>query len=540
MRARVAVLAVVLPAVLASPALAGSATFPRTRVLLPLPEGRDAGRLFGLAGAAQRGDGAVVVAGARDLLVFGTDGRAAALPPLAYTQSITRLSDGSVAVAGPPDIDHSRDGAAYDLDVARLAGGTADPGFGDGGRARLAGLSRDWGPTGSTVEHNTHLAPAADGGVWVASAGAPSAPGQVVRLTPAGVPDPAFNGGAGVPLTRFAYKVTTEERGVVDWYAAPAGIVPLPDGGAIVISQFEQGLGDARGKLFVERFDAGGQSVAGFGTGGLVVLDGAGPRTAVLQGSRLLLVDAATATGDEALTTRVTALATATGALDPGFGRTGVTTIPAQAPGPVTVDPRGRLLVDDGRKLTRLDADGAPDPSWGAGGQTCTPYEPGSHKVSARVPVKVGHGPDRETPAALLAPDDSGVIRVQSVRYGDRALQRIAPNAVVVGGVSGAGRAYCLDLRAVSVLDNGIDEVIYDRFVTGSFRARTTVAVERLRATTRRVRGRRITTYKRLSRSTFTSGPGPFVRKVGRIGDGRIVTRITLTSGGKVLLRTLV
>ncbi|MEZ4238031.1 MAG: hypothetical protein R3F59_18175 [Myxococcota bacterium] len=204
------------------------------------------------------------------------------------------------------------------------------------------------------------LAAGPDGATWIVGRswadGAEDAPeAAVVRLDPAGRPDPAFDGDGLLLLSGTA-----------------ATAVAVAADGTCFVAGVDPAGGDAT--PFVTRLDPTGAAVAPFGT---VPLDlEAGPELAVdlvapAAGGALLLRGGATG----ASTVRLTDA----GALDPVWGAGGV------APLPVTVDCAATTLCDrgtlgvltDGAAIgvigaaalaVKLDPTGAQDRSYGTGG----------------------------------------------------------------------------------------------------------------------------------------------------------------------------
>jgi uncharacterized delta-60 repeat protein len=126
--------------------------------------------------------------------------------------------------------------------VARITeGGALDSSFGQGGVATLPGKN--------AVGYGTAVLPGGFVGVVGAADGGP----KVARLTPAGTPDPAFNGGAAVtPSGSHSF-----------WFH----VLGRADGSIDV-------LGSGRGEAEVQRYTAGGAPDPTFGTGGTVKLAG--------------------------------------------------------------------------------------------------------------------------------------------------------------------------------------------------------------------------------------------------------------------------
>jgi uncharacterized delta-60 repeat protein len=278
--------------------------------------------------------------------------------------------DGSLVVVGVLD----RGSTGEDFAVQRYdRDGVPDPAFGSGGT-----VTTDFAG-GSDLAHAVAVAP--DGGVVVAGHATGPAGDQdfaLARYTASGAPDPAF-GAAGL--------VTTDVAGGADLGSA---LALQADGRAVVAGRVTDARG-SREDFGVARYAVDGSPDPTFGEAGLATVrfDGPSIATAVTVDDQGRVLVAGHAQMGFSATRSDFALARLDAAGDPdvSFGADGlVTTDFGASPGApvhdefargVAVQRDGRIVVvgvaqlDVGADLavSRYTSDGAPDPSFGAGGR---------------------------------------------------------------------------------------------------------------------------------------------------------------------------
>jgi uncharacterized delta-60 repeat protein len=290
---------------------------------------------------------------------FGTGGKVL-FPPgdLGGIADVAVLADGRIVLAEAPSAP-----VHNPVDVIRLtAVGAADPTFGDGGRAVI-----DFG------------GPVGGGGVAVLPGGAvlvgTGVPGgvSVARLTPAGIPDPAFGAGGRAAVV------------APGWGMIVRAVLVQPDGRIVLTGE---GGDAARRGVQVRRLTADGRPDPAFGDGGRANFDLGSVGSAVAGGAlqpdgRIVLVGDGRRSdplGSQFLALRLTPA----GALDPTFGTGGVAAVDfefADGVRGVAVQPDGRIVLagsalppfeldrDHDFAVARLTPDGALDPSFGTGGR---------------------------------------------------------------------------------------------------------------------------------------------------------------------------
>lgn len=205
---------------------------------------------FALAGYASDGGGGIDALALRldtlgmPLPLFGDEGFVLAAPDSNSANAVALQPDGKVLLGGHLDGDG---GAAF---IQRLAAdGSADATFGGDGRVELPGLTRIG-----------DLQVLADG--RVVAAGLAGSDTRVTRLLADGAVDAAFGSGGTVV-------VTAASQAVVQLW--PFALALLADGGLVVAGNANSFTDGAMG--FALRLTADGQADAGFGTGGVRLVD---------------------------------------------------------------------------------------------------------------------------------------------------------------------------------------------------------------------------------------------------------------------------
>jgi uncharacterized delta-60 repeat protein len=249
--------------------------------------------------------------------------------------------------------------------VARLLeDGSEDASFGEGGRTPLPERVR-----------GSALALLPDGHTLIAGrlreeTSETSRDFALARLSPDGHLDPAFGDGAGYVTTDVGLHRHDEAL----------DLVPLPDGGALLVGESTpEGGSWLSAEAALARYASDGGLDPSFGGGAFQAQPQRASRDAVLD----LVVDRqgrVTATGrggGEIVLSRLLA----NGRPDPSFGSGGTVTVPTQveAQGEAILRyPDGRLLVGTGSQagggMLRYLPDGRSDPGFGAGGAVSTPF----------------------------------------------------------------------------------------------------------------------------------------------------------------------
>jgi len=239
-------------------------------------------------------------------------------------------------------------GAASSFCVVRLrsANGTLDPTFGSGGKRIIDFGTDDESVYGAALQPDGKIVLAGDSRLQPA----------VVRLKANGALDASFDG---------------DGRKLFSWGAIGriTAVVVAPNG-KILLGGFS---GPEGGNVQVARLNANGALDATFGTGGIAAVDfGAtefGEAMARQADGRILVAGRSSATG------AVVARLRATGALDPEFGSGGRVTLPGGGTASaVLVQPDRNIIVAGNASgsatmtVTRLKPDGSLDATFGSGG----------------------------------------------------------------------------------------------------------------------------------------------------------------------------
>lgn len=337
--------------------------------VLPSAPGR---RLLALAGVASASLGPVAMAhgaGAHVMRGFGSDGTRFLPAPLPEISGASLLGGGRVLFAGGSEM------------LALLPSRRIDPSFGENGYAHLAQ------PPGGTVETPTvaidrHGRPVAVSGVLFEPRGE-AVPTRsrflpfVGRFTPAGRIDRSFGGGDGYVASDLGLPASADGEpaesflDALDFDAADRIVAT----GTTRVDMAKPGAGITRvGKVFLARFDAGGQLDPGFAAGGLFFAPGGeslATSAAVGPGNELTV-----GTKSESARSRSVLRLAEGGRRDPRLGKNGYVPSPFGSEyTPLIVDRQGRTVaytyvegvehrLANGLRLKRLLADGAPDPSF--------------------------------------------------------------------------------------------------------------------------------------------------------------------------------
>jgi uncharacterized delta-60 repeat protein len=366
---------------------------------------------------------------------FGDGGRVVAdLGAEDAAYGVALQADGGIVVAGATGAE------AFDVVVARFdAGGSLDPRFGDGGRARI--------DFGGGDDRARALALQPDGKMVVA--GWTTRDGRtrpaLVRLTADGALDRSF-GGTG--------------RVVADVGAADArahAIALRPDGGIVV-------AGSAADDVLVASYRRDGTLDRSFADGGTLVVDAGGADAALalaLAGDGAVVV-AGTATfaqaGGPAPAARVVLVRlTADGKRDASFGGAGVVlhaidgragdarALALQADGRLVVAGSAAGTDADDLLLLRVLGDGSLDASFGAGGIALTDFASrgdAAHALALQPDGRIVAAGSTGGPASL----DALVARFRATppACGDGIVD--AGEACDAGAANG-GKAACCDAR---------------------------------------------------------------------------------------------
>ena len=238
------------------------------------------------------------------------------------------------------------------------------------------GSDKDGMATAPTGDIGHSVAVEADGDILVGSSdqNQNGRPMSVARFDSSGVLDRSF-GTAGIAETLFWDPDLTSSVGV-------SGLEPTDDGGVVGYSHLDYIGGDGHGSAGVFRMTSDGQLNSAFGTSGHTEVafgNSSGGFAqwfpcafgADSQGRFTVTGDGSTGTGNQFLTTRLTAA----GQPDPTFGTSGDGR--AITPGSpssnlttcgATVTAAGILTTGVGRTLAQLNTAGAPNTSFGRGG----------------------------------------------------------------------------------------------------------------------------------------------------------------------------
>jgi len=348
------------------------------------------------------------------------------------------------------------------LGVASAAGGapTLDPTFGTGGLAALTVIPR----LGRTVA----LLP--DGRILVAGL-VLTTPSQgdlgLNRLLPDGTIDATF-GTAGRVVQDLG---SPEERATA--------LMRQPDGQIVVASTLGPPIDDAGA---IARFDADGTLDPTFGTGGIVTTSVGSIEDLALQADGSIVVAGTVRLPGPPFPRSYMWIGRldAQGVPDAGFGTGGVVHLDrggADVAASLVVEPSGAVVVAGGSSddflLQRVDADGAPDPTFGTGGVVTTDFQVGAQegvRTLLRQPdgklVAVGSAVVQQTASAIAvarydqtgAPDPFfGNNGMNVIGSGDELASSAALDAagrVVVGGTRQLTSGFLMRLSA-GVLDPG-------------------------------------------------------------------------------------
>jgi uncharacterized delta-60 repeat protein len=273
-------------------------------------------------------------------------------------EAVTTRPDGRVVAAGWAD---NANGIDEPVVVQLTVAGAPDAAFG----ATAPGVTRTASGGPDTRLHDVGVDDA--GRVLAAAgreaAGAPVLLPAVLRFSATGIPDTAFAGGIG--------STTGEAR----------AIVPLAGGGSIVAGW--RG-GTTQEAFFVAKLTASGALDGSFSGDGIVDVLGAGARAEAValdaQGRIVVAGWIPFNTGSETILQAVLVRLTAAGVPDPSFGDQGIVNASASNPDgdavgqlhAVGVDSAGRIVAAGASGphafVTRRLDNGAPDPTFGAGG----------------------------------------------------------------------------------------------------------------------------------------------------------------------------
>lgn len=355
-----------------------------------------------------------------DVLRLSPDGRrdrSYAGPPASFNVRDAELdAAGRLVVSGRIGGVALADYRVADPAIGRLLrSGQPDPTFGTAGIARLPG------PLGIQGEF-TVVRPVR-GGILAAGVGAPAGRDYralVARIRGEGVPDEGFGPGGLRALAVEARRPEALDGGD----GAVLTTTPVTRGGGSVLS----------------RWLPSGSLDAAFGAGGRAMLPDADADTVAAPpraGARIMVAWAERATGSVAV-----AALSRSGVLDRSFGRGGTARVrlgaPADVPS-VALGPDGGLAVVAGIRgslaAVRLDRDGHPVASFGAGGVGCMPVETqGFDGLPGLFHAQAAFSPAGLTVAGKADWEDTGEIVVARMRWrAPRALT--CTSAIERGGV---------------------------------------------------------------------------------------------------------
>jgi uncharacterized delta-60 repeat protein len=234
----------------------------------------------------------------------------------------------------------------------RAANGTLDPTFGSGGKRVVDFGGDDESVHGAALQPDGKIVLAGDSRLQVA----------VARLKPNGALDTSFDG---------------DGRKILNWGAlGRATAVVVAPNGKILLGGFS---GPEGGNIQVARLKPNGALDTTFATGGIATIDFGGDdfgeAMARQVDGRILVAGRSTAAG------AVVARLRATGALDPDFGDDGRVTLPGGgSAGAVLVQPDRRIIVAGNASgsaamtVTRLKPDGTPDMTFGSAGTAAVDF----------------------------------------------------------------------------------------------------------------------------------------------------------------------
>jgi uncharacterized delta-60 repeat protein len=326
--------------------------------------------------AASLGPAAMArAAGAHVVRGFGRDGTRFLPGSLPEPSGVSLFGDGRVLFAGGEEM------------VALLPTGRIDPSFGEGGHAHIVPPPNGIVGTPS-VAVDPQGRPVAVSGVGIEPRGEGVLTDSrylpfVERFTAAGRIDHSFGGGAGYVASDLGLPASADGEPAesfldeVDFDAADRLVAT----GSTRVDVAQPGGGVTKvGKGFLARFDAGGRLDPTFATGGLFFPPGGESlaTSAVVGPGNELTVG----TKSESARSRSVLRLGEGGMTDPGFGRGGYVPSPFGSDyTPLAVDGEGRTVaynyvegvehrLANGLRLKRLLPDGALDPGFGKGGTT--------------------------------------------------------------------------------------------------------------------------------------------------------------------------
>ena len=299
---------------------------------------------------------------------------------------------------------------------------------------------------------------------------------RVMRIGPGGAPDRSF-GDAGVKTVDLGVHVYDLRE-----------IVRQPDGKLLIVSSVAESF--ARNRAHVMRLNDDLSIDAMFGVNGSMIIEAFDPQRAALQPDGSLLLTGATdgvpPSTPQALNLKWSlARVTSGGAVDSGFGTSGIVTIPTSVPtygNAVAAGPGGKILAvgqqtgpgANGVLLTRLTATGAPDLSFARG-------------VPVKVPVSYGQ---------LMLVRGNGSVLLEGQALGRKGSDGHVPQALVRYTAAGAldpsygkaGVAYVGDDVSPGGLLPGADGgailsgLLYTPAADGTFPQRGHLEIRRLSA----------------------------------------------------------
>jgi uncharacterized delta-60 repeat protein len=271
---------------------------------------------------------------------FGTGTGGIVSGPAGSLNAVTLDSSGRIVLAG----------SAYPDNVfivaRRLADGSPDPSFADGGQTRFA-VAEVSNPRVQAV------ASASDGSVFLLGVGLGGSRAFVAKLTAGGALDPAFGTGGVATLDRT-------------WQGSDMALAP--DGGVFVSLE-------SLGTAAVVRLTSAGALDGSWGSGGWFLTRFGDPLGGLANGhvgglaalpDGGVLLGGMTHKGHSALTK-----ITASGTLDTTFGVGGSSVLPVPAEGIVgrpLRKPDGSYIAIAGDGVIHISPSGVPDPTFGIGG----------------------------------------------------------------------------------------------------------------------------------------------------------------------------
>jgi uncharacterized delta-60 repeat protein len=288
-----------------------------------------------------------------------------------------------------------------------------------------------------------------DGGA-VALAAGPAGQATLVALQADGALDPSFGIAGTTTLTPDVQAFSVDQ------------IIRQPDGKLVLLASGSTANDLQFPQLVVLRLDADGALDPSFGAGGaqlLPIQESCGCASIALRPGGGYVVSGSTGGQSPSITTNpeatpqtywVVAGLTASGALDPGFGQSGIATVAGAGSSgdELAVLPDGDIVTDGAiavgnfryvSELTRLLPSGEPDPTFNAGTPQTLPAAAGGGLLAdpdGTVIVAVPHAIIRYTPAGLPDPTfgSGGIVQIGSpaTTQGFQLLPSPGDGAVVV------------------------------------------------------------------------------------------------------------